>query len=578
MVQVAYALREDQNSIFLLQDAGRHYDKYCQITVFGRNIIRPEFFRQYMYFAPFTGYNGKYRGGVTDIMMSIEDNSCVPTSNYVAVIDTEVEFRVTPSVIRQLSREHMPAWGVKPYLDYFSDRKSGILLFLRVYKVSKALPSAFLEKGSKGSSQVLKLYDLNGEELIFSTDVLEPVISDNKFSYLKDEILHLLKVENALLALYESTDSGLQSLQERVIADREIQDTKDRWNNRHLQWVDADEDELEDFDMAQLDYESIYQEVLEISPGMKDVIDYVRNIQAARLGEYDYYLKDIHTDSPNKEFAENRLFDMSMRASVKSALYHYKKTGVDIEDTFQEACIGIIMATRKYNDNVMGLFPSYVSMWMRQVMDRNASPYDRNMRIPVHYREHIHQVMQLLFDGCQCDDINEMDNCELYSALMKYAGCNTTQEAYHWISILRPSESIEDILEDPLREEFLKDTDYENRFDEWIDINDRKVIRDAINTLSEREQEILIRRYGFDGYPVTSLEGIGNTIGITRERVRQIEVKALTKVLKYCYQQRFISREQYLSVLTEGNNGKVKLKKIYHRKKEGTSKKGKSMK
>lgn len=126
MVQVAYALREDQNSIFLLQDAGRHYDKYCQITVFGRNIIRPEFFRQYMYFAPFTGYNGKYRGGVTDIMMSIEDNSCVPTSNYVAVIDTEVEFRVTPSVIRQLSREHMPAWGIKPYLDYFSDRKSGI--------------------------------------------------------------------------------------------------------------------------------------------------------------------------------------------------------------------------------------------------------------------------------------------------------------------------------------------------------------------------------------------------------------------------------------------------------------------
>lgn len=120
--------------------------------------------------------------------------------------------------------------------------------------------------------------------------------------------------------------------------------------------VDADEDELEDFDMAQLDYESIYQEVLEISPGMKDVIDYVRNIQAARLGEYDYYLKDIHTDSPNKEFAENRLFDMSMRASVKSALYHYKKTGVDIEDTFQEACIGIIMATRSITITLWGYF------------------------------------------------------------------------------------------------------------------------------------------------------------------------------------------------------------------------------
>ena len=104
------------------------------------------------------------------------------------------------------------------------------------------------------------------------------------------------------------------------------------------------------------------------------------------------------------------------------------------------------MATRKYNDNVMGLFPSYCINVDETSHRSNASPYDRNMRIPVHYREHIHQVMQLLFDGCQCDDINEMDNCELYSALMKYAGCNTTQEAYHWISILRPSESIEDIL------------------------------------------------------------------------------------------------------------------------------------
>ena len=119
---------------------------------------------------------------------------------------------------------------------------------------------------------------------------------------------------------------------------------------------------------------------------------------------------------------------------------------------------------------------------------------------------------------------------------------------------------------------------YENRFDEWIDINDRKVIRDAINTLSEREQKILIRRYGFDGYPLTSLEGIGRTIGITRERVRQIEVKALTKVLKYCYQQRFISREQYLSVLTEDNTGNVKLKGKYQRKKEDTSKKRKPTK
>ena len=560
MVQVAFALREDKNSIFLLQDGGKHYNKYCQITAFGKNIIRPEFFRQYMYFTTFAGGYNKYNGGSTDIAMSLEDNGCEPTNDYVAIIDTEVEFRVTPSVIKQLSREHMPAWGVKSYLDYYSDRKSGILLFLRVYKVSKALPSSFLEKGSKGSSQVLKLYDANGEEISFSTDILEPVISDNKFSYLKDEILHLLKVENALLALYESTDIGLASLQERVVAHKEIQGTKARWNNRHLKWMDVVEDELEDFDMAQLDYESIYQEVLEVAPGMKGVIDYVRNIKAARLGEYDYYLKDVHTDSLNRDTAETRLFEMSVRGAVKSALYYHKQTEVDFEDAFQEACIGIMVAIKKHNDNVMGKFTSYASMWIRQIMERNVSPYDKSMRIPVHYRNRINQLIKLLFDVGIRDDIKEIDDIELYSLLLMHADCDI-HEVYHLFSVLRPPESIENIIDDHLREGLLKDSDFEYKFDEWIENFARKAIRDAIATLSEREREILMRRYGFDGYPETSLEGIGNLIGVTRERVRQIEEKALIKVLKYCYKQQFISQEEYLSVITRNSNGKMKLKR-----------------
>ena len=72
--------------------------------------------------------------------------------------------------------------------------------------------------------------------------------------------------------------------------------------------------------------------------------------------EYDYYLKDVHTDSLNRDTAETRLFEMSVRGAVKSALYYHKQTEVDFEDAFQEACIGIMVAIKKHNDNVMGKF------------------------------------------------------------------------------------------------------------------------------------------------------------------------------------------------------------------------------
>lgn len=320
MALVSYALREDQNSIFLLQDAGRRYDKYCQIAVFGRNLVRPEFFRQYLYFVPYTQANGKYRGNITDVQMSIEDNGYTPMSNYVAIIDSEVEFRVTASVIRQLSKDYMPAWGVKSYLDYFSDRKSGIILFLRVYKVNQALPQSYLERGSRCGSQVLKLYNESDEEVSLPIDGIEPVISDNKFLYLKNEILHLLKIENALIVFYDNTEKGLNSLQERVIVNKQIKGTQERWRDRHLQWLYDDPDEDSDFDMAQLDYESIYQEVMDICPNMKGIINYARNIKAARLGEYDYHLSDIHTHSEKESQAFSRLFDMSLRAAIKDAL------------------------------------------------------------------------------------------------------------------------------------------------------------------------------------------------------------------------------------------------------------------
>ena len=460
--------------------------------------------------------------------MSIEDNLYKPKSNYVAMIDAEAEFKITTSVIRQLSKDYMPAWGVKSYLDYFEGKSSGFLLFLRVYKVDQPLPYSYLEKGIRGSSQILKLYDEWEEEISFPITSIEPVISENKFSYLKDEILHLLKVENALIAFYDNTEKGIESLRNRIAADKILQGTKERWKSSHLQWVDNDSDEEDDdFDMAQLDYESIYREVVKICPGMEWIVNYIRNIRPARLGEYDYYLKDIHTHSKNEKTAFSRLFEMSLRAALKRALDYYKKYGVCIEDAFQEACIGVMQAIRKHNDNVIGLFPSYVGMWIRQALDRQLSPYEYNVRLPAHYKTRIDQVVDQMTDFFWKEDFREIENDELYRSLLNNSDCDQ-KEAFRLTYILTPSESIEEILNSS--QEDISLVDGRNVIDEADHQLSFDNLRKAIASLSDKERNVILHRFGFKDHVEASLQEVGNIYGVTRERIRQIEDKAKQKI------------------------------------------------
>lgn len=528
MPQVLYALREDPSSIFLLQDAGKRYDKCCQITVFGRNIVRPDFFQHYLSLTPYTDVSSKYHGTPTNVQLYLEDNDYHPTNNYVAIIDTEVEFRITPTVIRQLSREHMPAWGMKSYLDYFSDRKSGILLFLKVYITNKNISPEYLEKGGKGSSQIFKLYNKQENEVSLPVDIISPVISENKFSYLKDEILHLLKVENALIAQYDDTDYGLKTLQERVEAGRDIKGWKEQWNDRHLRWMQNDLSDDIDFDMAQLDYESIFREVLKICPGMSNIIQYARAIQPARLGEYDFYLKEIHSRSENQKLAMQRIFDMSLRAAIKYALYYYKSHNVDYEDVFQEACIGIMKAIQKHTDNVTSLFASYASLWMRQVVERDISPFDYNMRTPIHYRKRIVSIVNKLMELSGLEDFNNIESNELYHLLIKHTDLGS-KKALQLFSVLDRAESIEEMVDNPDMETFLIDN--QSLLEEIIRNETSDYIYNKLETLSKRERDVLSYRYGLNGRSENTLQEVGKIIGVTRERVRQNESHAIQKLL-----------------------------------------------
>ena len=541
MAEVNYALREDPSTICMLEDSGKFFKNYCQITVFARNILKPECFSQYIYFAPF---RGKFHGDMTDVRITMEDNQMEPGFNYVTVIESEVEFRVTSTVMRHLCREYMPAWDMKSYLDYFSDRPSGLLLFLRVYRVNQAIDSIYLEKGSKGSFQVFRLYDEYENETSLRVDGLTPVISNNKFSYMKDEIIHLLKVDNSFIVEYDHTEKGLQNLNDRFEADKLLRDTHQKWENRHLQWAENgyDIDADEDFDMAQLDYDAIYKKVVEMYPSMEPIVEYVRNLQAARLGEYDYLLNDIHEQNDNAKTSELRIFDMSVRAAVKNALYCFINDGIDLEDAFQEACIGIIMAIRKHNDGVEGLFPSYASMWMTQVMHRDLPYYQYNCRLPVHYMDKTTKIVRELKEVVGNIKFSNLQPRDLMGLLLKYTSCDK-DDASRLSMILIPAISMEESLEMGFGELF---SDKNKAVDEIENALYFDTIHDSsLNILTERERNIIVMRFGLNNSHEYTLEEVGRTMGITRERVRQIEKKAMGKILKYLYSRQSITQEQY---------------------------------
>lgn len=531
MPQVSFALRDDPCSIFLLQDAGTKYEDYCQIAVFSRNIIRPEFFRQYLSFAPFVGVYEKVHNDVTKVRFSIEDNQLVPSYNYVAMIDSEVEFTVTTSVIKQFSRNFIPSFTVKSFLDYFFDCKTGFLLFLRVYKVNQELPPSLLENGVRGGSKILRLYDHDGNRKFVDIDGLVPVISDNKFSYLKNEILHMLKIDNAFIASFDSTDDGLKKLQKRADVDRLFSGNHQYWENQYMGWLNDDSSDDSEFDRAKLDYDEIFREVVKICPGMTGIVDYVKNIQAARLGEYDYLFNILFTNSDNKDFAFSRLFDVTLRSAVKNALYAYQKDGIDLEDAFQTCCIGIIFAIKKYNDSVKGLFPSYAAMWMQQILGRKYSIYDCNVRVPVHYYDFINNVLTQLEKIVGVIDFKTISFSELYNLLLKHTDCNSV-DALRVCYITIPALSIEDIIEDE-NDDLSMVFSSENFVDDVLETLSYSKVQEAFSVLTPKEKDVIFRRFGFNGLEESTLEQVGQLLGVTRERIRQIEVKAKRKIFDY---------------------------------------------
>src|SRR5699024_9888555 len=109
--------------------------------------------------------------------------------------------------------EFFPAYNATGLYNFFEGQPSGYIAVLQVYEATTEIPDALMEKGRMGSAQIIQLYDKDGQKTYFDVpDCITPLLDEGTFEYIRDEILHELRVENALIGVYVDDEESKQLL------------------------------------------------------------------------------------------------------------------------------------------------------------------------------------------------------------------------------------------------------------------------------------------------------------------------------------------------------------------------------
>lgn len=237
-------------------------------------------------------------------------------------------------------------------------------------------------------------------------------------------------------------------------------------------------------------------------------------------------VKNIQLGQRILKSAKDRLIKANLRLVVSIAK-KYTNRGLQFFDLVQEGNIGLIKAVEKFEYEKGFKFSTYATWWIRQAITRSISDQARTIRVPVHMIEQINKVvresrvlMQSL--GREPTDKEVADHLGWPEAKVK----NVKSVAREPISLETPVGEEEDsVLSD-----FIEDKDAENPANQTAFVLLQDKIRELLSTLPQREQEVLRMRFGLDdGYALT-LEEVGLYFDVTRERIRQIEAKALRRL------------------------------------------------
>jgi len=255
---------------------------------------------------------------------------------------------------------------------------------------------------------------------------------------------------------------------------------------------------------------------------------YLNEIGASPLLTAEEEVKFSRLAQRGDEAARKRMIESNLRLVVKIAR-RYLNRGLALLDLIEEGNLGLIRAVEKFDPERGFRFSTYATWWIRQTIERAIMNQTRTIRLPIHVVKEINTYLRAARSLAQTLD-HEPSAEEIAELLQKpikdvekMLGLNERTTSTDTTILSDSGKTLLDTIPD----EHTPDPT-ETLAEDEIHTN----IEDCLAQLSDKQREVVERRFGLHGYSVSTLEEVGREIGVTRERVRQIQMDALKKLRK----------------------------------------------
>lgn len=370
-------------------------------------------------------------------------------------------------------------------------------------------------------AKLLKKAKNNGDS-IDQSDIYDALNDYEIEDDVVDDLIEYFAKQHIEVVSDESDDEELdgdEDFDESKISMDDLEDEDDDF----FEGDETGEEEDIDFDLDHLD----------ISTGGDVKVNDSVKIYLKEIGKFELLKPEEEPILAEKilqgdEEAKQRLINANLRLVVNIAK-HYVGRGMLFLDLIQEGNLGLMKAVDKFDYTKGFKFSTYATWWIRQAITRAIADQARTIRIPVHMVETINKMTRV-----QRQLVQDLDRDPTAEEISEAMGGELTPKRIREIQRI----ALEPVsFETPIGEEddshlidFIEDKDNESP----VEYTTKRLLKEELNEilteLTDREERVLRLRYGLDDNRPRTLEEVGKEFGVTRERIRQIEAKAIKKL------------------------------------------------
>ena len=291
-------------------------------------------------------------------------------------------------------------------------------------------------------------------------------------------------------------------------------------------------DDLIDEEEEELDEEALTKEQYFDDATDDSVRMYLREIGKIPLLNSEEEFELAQRVLKGEKKAKDKMAEANMRLVVSIAK-RYSGRGLDFLDLIQEGNTGLLRAVEKFDPDKGFKFSTYATWWIRQAITRAIADQARTIRIPVHMVETINKLLRTQRRMTQ--EFNREPTIEELAEELEM----TPEKIEYVIKIKQDITSLDAGIgrdgdeEDSTLSDFVEDEDSITPEESAATQLLKEQVKEVLSSLSDREQKIIRMRFGLDNGKSHTLEEVGQEFAVTRERIRQIEAKALAKLRKH---------------------------------------------